>query len=89
MFLNWLAGQYNIIGMIGVALILGAYFLLQIDRLQQDSILFSLMNTIGSFLVLVSLCFAWNLPSGIIEIAWLVISIFGFIKACYFRWKKH
>jgi membrane-bound ClpP family serine protease len=83
---NFLSQQFNLIGIVGVVMVLTAYFLLQLERLAQVSITFSLLNFVGSIFILVSLCFTWNLASGIIEIAWLLISAFGLLKAvyCYF-----
>ena len=77
-----------IIGLVGVFLILTAYFLLQIDRISPDSIIFSLTNTIGSSFILVSLFHTWNLASGVIEFCWLAISIMGLMKAVYLRYRK-
>ena len=87
MLAEFLARDFNAIGIIGVVLVLLAYFLLQINKLKQDSIIYSLLNLVGSFLILISLYFAWNLASGVIEIAWFLISIFGLIKA-FFCYKK-
>lgn len=81
MFADFLAKEFNIIGMIGVAMVLVTYFLLQIDKLSQDSISFSLFNSLGSIFILVSLYFTWNLASGVIEIFWLLISAFGLVKS--------
>lgn len=88
MIAHFLAKQFNVIGMIGVVLVLVAYLLLQIDKLSQDSITFSLFNFIGSICILISLYFTWNLASGVIEIAWLIISFFGLSKAIYLYAKK-
>ncbi|OGO93104.1 MAG: hypothetical protein A3F41_06960 [Coxiella sp. RIFCSPHIGHO2_12_FULL_44_14] len=88
MLRHFLSSEFDVIGMIGVALILVAYLLLQIDKLSQDSIYYSFLNLLGSALILVSLCFTLNIPSLVIEIAWLIISLFGLIKAIYFRVKK-
>ena len=85
---HFFATQFNVIGIIGVVLVLIAYLLLQIDKLSQDSITFSLLNFVGSIFILTSLYFSWNLPSGIIEIAWLLISFFGLNKAIYLYVKK-
>lgn len=84
----FLAAEYNVIGMIGVVMVLVAYLLLQVDKLSQDSVIFSLSNFVGSILILVSLYFTWNLASGVIEIAWLIISTFGLGKAIYLRRKR-
>jgi membrane-bound ClpP family serine protease len=85
MLAQFVIQNFNAIGIIGVILVLLAYFLLQIDRLKQDSVIYSLLNLVGSFLILVSLYFTWNLASGIIEIAWFLISVFGLVKAFYFK----
>ncbi len=71
----------NILGMIGVILMLAAYVFLQTNRMTSASISYSLLNALGSFLVLVSLFFYWNLPAGVIETAWLIISLYGLAKA--------
>jgi len=68
-------------GIIGVSLIVIAYFLLQINKLSSNNLMFSLLNFFGSFLILISLFDEWNLPSFIIEIFWMLISLIGIIKA--------
>lgn len=88
MLSHFLATQFNTIGIIGVILVLLAYFLLQIDKLPQDSIIYSLLNLIGSIFILISLFYTWNLASFIIEISWLAISIFGLSKAIYLYTRK-
>ncbi|CAM4437656.1 MAG: hypothetical protein LEGION0398_MBIBDBAK_00559 [Legionellaceae bacterium] len=74
----------DIIGLFGVFLTLIAYFLLQIETIKSDSLSYSLLNTIGSILIFCSLLKTWNLSAGIMEISWLLISIYGFLKY-YFR----
>lgn len=72
---------YDGIGIFGVALILIAYALLQIEKIDPKSVTYSALNGAGALLILVSLYFAFNLASFIIEIAWLAISGFGLWKA--------
>jgi len=67
----------NILGIIGVIFILIGYLLVQSGRLLPTNIKFPLLNLIGAVLVLISLLFAWNLPSFIIEVFWALISIYG------------
>ena len=74
----------NPLGVIGVVLVLIAYLLLQLDRLSQNAVSYSLLNLIGSMLILYSLYFYWNLASGVIEAAWLLISLYGLIKSIYY-----
>lgn len=88
MLADFFAHYFNAIGITGVALVLVAYFLLQIDRLNQDHISYSLTNLVGSGFILISLLYTWNLSSFIIEIFWLAISLFGLIKSIYRKIKS-
>lgn len=71
----------DLVGNIGVFLILLSYVLLQLEKLQSTQLIYSVLNAAGAVLVLVSLAFTFNLSSFIIEIFWLMISIFGLVKA--------
>ena len=79
---------YDIIGIIGVSIIIISYFLLQINQLSIDNIKFSILNIIGSVLILYSLSYNWNLSSVIIESFWIIISFIGvykyLVKRCIF-----
>ncbi len=77
----------NIVGVIGVILVLYAYLMLQLGRMRHRGMWYSLLNTVGSLFILYSLFFFWNLASCVIEVAWLIISIYGLIKA--FRTRKN
>ncbi len=70
----------NIVGLIGVALVVASYFLLQIGRLRVEDLGYSATNAIASVLVLTSLAAHWNLSSAVIEGFWLVISLYGCLK---------
>ncbi len=67
----------NIIGLTGVGLILLAYFLLQTGRLSARHIYYSLLNLVGAIMHLYSLIYFLNLASVVIEIFWVVISLYG------------
>ena len=67
---------YDFIGNIGVFMILIAYFMLQLNRINNHSLTFSLMNACGAFLILVSLYFDFNLSAFVIEFCWLLISLY-------------
>lgn len=71
---------YDIIGTVGVALIILIYVLLQLGRVRSDQLSYSLLNAIGASLILVSLYFSFNFPSFVVEFFWLVISLFGIGK---------
>lgn len=79
--MNW----YDILGTIGVAVIVLTYALLQLGRIRSDQIQYSVMNAIGASLILVSLYFEFNLPSVVVEVFWLFISLFGIGKYLVIR----
>lgn len=74
--------QYaNEIGLVGVIVILFAYLMLQLHKMSAHGLWYTSINTIGSVLILVSLYYYLNIASLVIEISWLVISIYGMAKA--------
>lgn len=74
--MNW----YDILGTLGVAIIVLTYILLQIERIRSEQMSYSLLNAVGAALILISLYFDFNLPSVVVEVFWLVISLFGIGK---------
>jgi len=70
----------NPIGLIGVVLLLIAYFLLSTGRWNSDSYHYQIYNLIGAILILFSLFFHWNLASFSIEFAWVIISLIGIVR---------
>ena len=72
---------YDFIGNIGIVFILGSYLLLQMDRVSAADWRYSAANGLGAALILFSLYFAFNLSAFLIEAAWLLISLFGLVKA--------
>lgn len=71
---------YDFVGNIGIVMILSAYAGLQMGKMRLGSRLYSLLNAVGAALILVSLYFAFNLSSFLIEIVWLVISVWALIR---------
>lgn len=71
----------DIIGLIGVSLILIAYFLLERASLRPHQLSYLFLNLFGAILVIISLFYTWNLPAFVIEAAWAAISIYGIFKA--------
>jgi len=72
---------FDIIGLMGVTLILGVYGLVHLDRVDVKKITFSVLNAIGAALILVSLYVDYNLPAVTIEVAWILISLYGIYAA--------
>jgi len=75
----------DVVGTVGVLIIVLAYLLLQVERINPKSLEYSLSNAIGSIMILYSLMEHWNLASVVIEVFWIMISLYGVYK--YFRRK--
>ena len=73
-------GWHDLLGIIGVVLILTTYMLLQLEKLSATSFLYSAANGLGASLILVSLIYEFNLSAFIIEAFWLLISIYGIVR---------
>ena len=70
----------NVIGYIGVFVVLLYYFLMLAHKLDVHGLAFSVANLLASILILYSLYYSPNLPSIVIEIAWSAISIYGVVN---------
>jgi hypothetical protein len=68
---------HDLAGNLGVLLIVGSYFWMQLGRISGQSVTYSLANAAGAALILVSLYFDFNLSAVVIEIFWLAISVMG------------
>lgn len=74
---NWISDS---VGLLGTALVVLAYFLLQLERIESGSLSYSLINLVGASCLLFSLCFTFNLASFIIELFWITASLVGLWK---------
>jgi len=79
---------YDILGNIGVILILLCYLLLQIEKLSAGGIMFSSLNAIGAAFILISLLYQFNLSAFLIEFFWLMISLFALARQFYYSIKS-
>jgi hypothetical protein len=75
----------DIVGILGVGLVVIAFLLVQIERITPKSGVYLYSNFWGSVMLLFSLYYHWNLASVIIEILWLLISVYGIIKFRFTR----
>ena len=73
----------DIIGIAGTILVVAAYLLLQLEKLDAKGLTFNLMNLSGAIFLLISLCISFNLASFIIELFWILASCIGLYR--YFR----
>ncbi len=75
----------NLAGLAGSVCILLGYALLQAGRMTREHLSYSLINAAGAALILISLRFAYNLPSILIESVWLLISLAGVLRWAWSR----
>jgi hypothetical protein len=76
----------DIVGTLGVAIIIVTYLLLQLGRISAEALSYSLLNILGSALIAFSLFTHWNLASFLIEFFWILISCIGVCR--YFRKRR-
>lgn len=74
---NWII---DAIGLTGTFLVVLAYYLLQLERTNPKGLTYNMVNLVGAVLLLVSLCFQFNLASFVIEIFWIGASLIGLWK---------
>ncbi|NKB60333.1 MAG: hypothetical protein GKS00_28840 [Alphaproteobacteria bacterium] len=56
------------------------YLLLQSGRIAATRPLFSILNALGSALILISLAYEFNLAAALVEVFWLAISLYGLVR---------
>ena len=76
----------DVVGSIGVFTIILTYVLLQTGRLKSESPAYSVLNGLGAALIAFSLLYSFNFSAFVVELLWVLISIYGIAK--YF-WKKN
>ena len=79
---------YDMLGTLGVAMILLCYFLIQIGKIDSDKLPYSVVNGLGASFILVSLYYEFNFASVLIEGFWVVISLIGIIRYFLNRRKR-
>ena len=72
--------MYDVIGLCGVLAYIGAYFGIQILRMQPNSTAYGALNVAGPILILVSLSHAFNLASFVTQTFWLLITLGGMVR---------
>lgn len=74
---------FDLLGAVGVAMIIVTYYLLQTGRMDATKPAYSILNAAGASLILLSLVFDFNLAAFIVEFFWLLISIYGILKSIF------
>ena len=72
---------HDLVGNLGVAMILGTYFALQLGRLDSKSVAYSALNALGAGSITVSLLFDFNLSAFVVEAAWVAVSVYGLARS--------
>ena len=71
---------YDGVGLLGSALVVGSYFLLQSGRLSGTGLPYQLINIAGSSCIRVSLVGGFNLSVALLQCTWIAISVFGIVR---------
>jgi hypothetical protein len=71
---------YDLAGVIGSAVVILAYFGTQSGRLRLDGWEFPLANLVGAVFIMVSLVADWNLAAFVMEVFWILISLYGIAR---------
>lgn len=77
---------YDLIGSVGVGIIILTYILLQTERIKSENLAYSILNAFGAGMIVFSLIFDFNFAAFIVESAWVLISLYGIIR--YFMRKQ-
>ena len=72
---------HDLVGNVGVLMILGTYFALQAGRIDAKSVAYSALNGIGAGSITISLLFDFNLSAFVVEAAWVAVSVYGLVRA--------
>ncbi len=70
---------YQWAGFTGMLFVVLAYLFLQMNKYTIKSLQYQLLNLVGAILLLISLFVHFNLGSFIIEVFWIIITIYGIV----------
>lgn len=68
---------HDLLGNVGVLLILGSYYWIQSGRTSVADLSYSVVNGVGATLILISLLKDFNLSAFVVEAVWVAVSVFG------------
>ena len=78
-------GWIDLLGTIGVLLMVVAYLLLQLEKMSSLGVSYLSLNAVGSTLVIISLMFRFNFSAFLMEAFWLLISLYGLARSLFSR----
>lgn len=71
----------NVVGWLGMALLISAYALVTTGRLHGPGLAFQLMNLFGGGFLMVNSAYYGAWPSAALNLVWVVIGLFGMTRA--------
>jgi hypothetical protein len=71
----------NVVGWIGMALLISAYGLVTVGRLHGPDLTFQLMNLVGGSSLMVNTAYYGAWPSAALNFVWVVIGVVGLTRA--------
>ena len=69
------------VGLIGVALYVGAYAGLQTGNLTLVDVKYTILNAIGGLAVIFSLVWSFNLAAFVTQVLWLIFTLVGYLRS--------
>jgi len=69
------------VGLVGVALYVGAYAGLQIGKLGLADVRYTVLNAVGGLAVIFSLVWSFNLAAFVTQVLWLVLTLIGYLRS--------
>ena len=83
--MNMSYGLMDLVGNVGVVMLIIAYLLLQLNKLSSADLVYSVLNAAGASLIIASLLVNFNLSALVMEVFWVLISFIGIAR--HFRLK--
>lgn len=72
---------HDVVGNLGVIAILATYLALQMGKLDPRRIAYSALNAVGALFITISLIFDFNLSAFVVEVVWVLVSLYGVARA--------
>ncbi len=69
------------VGLVGVALYVGAYAGLQTGKLGLTDVNYTILNAIGGLAVIFSLVWSFNLAAFVTQVLWLIFTLVGYLRS--------
>lgn len=69
------------VGLVGVALYVGAYAGLQTGKLGLADVSYTILNTVGGVAVIFSLLWSFNLAAFVTQVLWLIFTLVGYLRS--------